>query len=176
MVNPTSPASGVRAMNAKAINCVAGRNEVPKQAQIVETWQRYYEAHGYGLWGFSPSPAARILAARFCAVILAGLSALKSSTGDVDMDEILSTSSNLASMSSGLTYRTKLSPSRVLPIRGAKRPVSHFLEAPVSMSAISTAFSRAGPGRKFGPFLQQSSTPAESCRFLQHHLPVDCMP
>jgi len=51
-------------MSAKMINCAAGRNDppVPQQERIAETWQRYYEAHGYGLWGFSPSPAARILA------------------------------------------------------------------------------------------------------------------
>ena len=51
-------------MNAKMINCAAGRTDshVPEHARIAETWQRYYEVHGYGLWGFSPSPAARILA------------------------------------------------------------------------------------------------------------------
>src|SRR5215470_16329995 len=55
---------GVTNMSAKMINCVAVKSDphVPQQARIAETWQRYYEAHGYGLWGFSPSPAARILA------------------------------------------------------------------------------------------------------------------
>ena len=32
------------------------------KARIAGTWQRYYEDCGYGLWGFSPSPTARILA------------------------------------------------------------------------------------------------------------------
>jgi len=32
------------------------------KARIAGTWQRYYEDRGYGLWGFSPSPTARILA------------------------------------------------------------------------------------------------------------------
>jgi SAM-dependent methyltransferase len=34
----------------------------PYGTRIAETWQQYYEDRGYGLWGFSPSPAARILA------------------------------------------------------------------------------------------------------------------
>lgn len=29
---------------------------------IAETWQQYYEDRGYDLWGFSPSPTAKILA------------------------------------------------------------------------------------------------------------------
>jgi SAM-dependent methyltransferase len=29
---------------------------------IAKTWQQYYEDCGYGLWGFSPSPTAKILA------------------------------------------------------------------------------------------------------------------
>jgi SAM-dependent methyltransferase len=51
-------------MDANLINRVAGGSEpcVPKHGRIAETWQRYYEVHGYGLWGFSPSPTARILA------------------------------------------------------------------------------------------------------------------
>ena len=32
------------------------------KARIAETWQQYYEDRGYDLWGFSPSPKARILA------------------------------------------------------------------------------------------------------------------
>ena len=32
------------------------------KARIARTWQQYYGERGYGLWGFSPSPAARILA------------------------------------------------------------------------------------------------------------------
>jgi SAM-dependent methyltransferase len=32
------------------------------KARIAKTWQRYYEDRGYDLWGFSPSPTARILA------------------------------------------------------------------------------------------------------------------
>jgi SAM-dependent methyltransferase len=32
------------------------------KTRIVKTWQQFYEDRGYGLWGFSPSPAARILA------------------------------------------------------------------------------------------------------------------
>ena len=31
------------------------------KAKIAKTWQQYYEDRGYDLWGFSPSPAARIL-------------------------------------------------------------------------------------------------------------------
>lgn len=32
------------------------------KAMIAKTWQQYYEDQGYNLWGFSPSPTARILA------------------------------------------------------------------------------------------------------------------
>jgi hypothetical protein len=28
---------------------------------IAKTWQQHYEDRGCGLWGFSPSPAAKIL-------------------------------------------------------------------------------------------------------------------
>jgi len=31
------------------------------KTRIAKTWQQYYEDRGYGLWGFSPSPTARIL-------------------------------------------------------------------------------------------------------------------
>jgi hypothetical protein len=32
------------------------------KARIATTWQQNYEERGYDLWGFSPSPTARILA------------------------------------------------------------------------------------------------------------------
>jgi SAM-dependent methyltransferase len=32
------------------------------KARIAKTWQHYYEDRGYELWGFSPSPAGRMLA------------------------------------------------------------------------------------------------------------------
>src|SRR5215469_12733027 len=32
------------------------------KARIARTWQHYYEDRGYQLWGFSPSPTARMLA------------------------------------------------------------------------------------------------------------------
>src|SRR5215475_5504736 len=32
------------------------------KARIAKTWQHYYEDRGYELWGFSPSPTARMLA------------------------------------------------------------------------------------------------------------------
>jgi SAM-dependent methyltransferase len=32
------------------------------KTRIAKTWQQFYEDRGYGLWGFSPSPTARILA------------------------------------------------------------------------------------------------------------------
>ena len=31
------------------------------KATTAKTWQQYYQDRGYGLWGFSPSPAAKIL-------------------------------------------------------------------------------------------------------------------
>jgi SAM-dependent methyltransferase len=32
------------------------------ETRIIKRWQQYYEDFGYGLWGFSPSPTAKILA------------------------------------------------------------------------------------------------------------------
>ena len=51
-------------MDAKSITGPVRRNEprASDKARIVRTWQHYYEERGYGLWGFSPSPTARILA------------------------------------------------------------------------------------------------------------------
>jgi len=51
-------------MNAKSITYAVRRNELraSDKARITGTWQRYYEDCGYGLWGFSPSPTAKILA------------------------------------------------------------------------------------------------------------------
>ena len=43
----------------------AARSNAPRAfeiARIAKTWQQYYEDRGYELWGFSPSPTARILA------------------------------------------------------------------------------------------------------------------
>jgi SAM-dependent methyltransferase len=43
----------------------AARPDAPRaldRARIAKTWQQYYEDRGYELWGFSPSPTARILA------------------------------------------------------------------------------------------------------------------
>jgi hypothetical protein len=41
-----------------------GLDDLPdwRKARVAKTWQRFYEDTGYGLWGFSPSPAAKILA------------------------------------------------------------------------------------------------------------------
>jgi SAM-dependent methyltransferase len=51
-------------MDAKSITCAVRPTELraSDEARIAGTWQRYYEDCGYRLWGFSPSPAARILA------------------------------------------------------------------------------------------------------------------
>jgi SAM-dependent methyltransferase len=51
-------------MDANLNSCAVGWSKLhaPEHTRIAETWQRYYEDHGYGLWGFSPSPTARILA------------------------------------------------------------------------------------------------------------------
>jgi SAM-dependent methyltransferase len=46
-INGTARSDALRALN---------------QARIAKTWQQYYEDRGYELWGFSPSPTARILA------------------------------------------------------------------------------------------------------------------
>ena len=51
-------------MQAKSITRALRPSEprASDKARIARTWQRYYEDCGYGLWGFSPSPTARILA------------------------------------------------------------------------------------------------------------------
>jgi SAM-dependent methyltransferase len=51
-------------MQEKLINQAAqpdARRALDK-ARIARTWQQYYKERSYELWGFSPSPAARILA------------------------------------------------------------------------------------------------------------------
>ena len=43
----------------------AARRDAPcalEKARIAKTWHQFYEDRGYELWGFSPSPTARILA------------------------------------------------------------------------------------------------------------------
>src|SRR5262252_6645212 len=51
-------------MDAKLITRTARPNELraADKARIARTWQQYYQDCGYGLWGFSPSPTARVLA------------------------------------------------------------------------------------------------------------------
>jgi SAM-dependent methyltransferase len=51
-------------MNAKSMFPSKRPNEprVSDKSRIARTWQQYYADRGYGLWGFSPSPAARTLA------------------------------------------------------------------------------------------------------------------
>ena len=51
-------------MQENRIDGVARRNALRDldKARIAKTWQQYYEDRGYDLWGFSPSPAARMLA------------------------------------------------------------------------------------------------------------------
>ena len=55
---------GVTHMQKKLINGAARPDALRAldKARIAKTWQQYYEDRGYKLWGFSPSPAARILA------------------------------------------------------------------------------------------------------------------
>jgi SAM-dependent methyltransferase len=45
-------------MDKRVNNRATGRDGT----RIAKTWQQYYENLGYGLWGFSPSPTARMLA------------------------------------------------------------------------------------------------------------------
>jgi SAM-dependent methyltransferase len=51
-------------MQENLIDGAAGPDELRAldKAMIAKTWQQYYETRGYELWGFSPSPTARILA------------------------------------------------------------------------------------------------------------------
>jgi hypothetical protein len=58
------PLFGVTHMQKKLINGAAGANALSglDKARIATTWEQYYQERGYELWGFSPSPTARILA------------------------------------------------------------------------------------------------------------------
>src|SRR5215468_4086219 len=51
-------------MDTRLIDHATRRDELRAldQTRIARTWQQYYEDRGHGLWGFSPSPTARILA------------------------------------------------------------------------------------------------------------------
>jgi SAM-dependent methyltransferase len=51
-------------MQKKLINGVAPPDALRAldKARIAKTWEQYYQERGYELWGFSPSPTARILA------------------------------------------------------------------------------------------------------------------
>jgi SAM-dependent methyltransferase len=51
-------------MQKDLINGAAQPDAIPTldKTRIAKTWQQYYEDRGYELWGFSPSPTARILA------------------------------------------------------------------------------------------------------------------
>ena len=55
---------GVTQMQENLVNGAARSAAAPAldKARIARTWQQYYEDRGYELWGFSPSPAARLLA------------------------------------------------------------------------------------------------------------------
>ena len=50
-------------MDTRSINQATQRDALRAldKANIAKTWQQYYEDRGYGLWGFSPSPTAKIL-------------------------------------------------------------------------------------------------------------------
>jgi SAM-dependent methyltransferase len=51
-------------MDTRLINHATQPDELRTldKTRITETWQQYYEDRGYSLWGFSPSPTAKILA------------------------------------------------------------------------------------------------------------------
>jgi len=49
-------------MDAKSIDEAQQPADGSEKTRIARTWQRNYAELGYGLWGFSPSPAARKLA------------------------------------------------------------------------------------------------------------------
>ena len=50
-------------MDMRSINHATQPRELSalNKTTIAKTWQQYYEDRGYGLWGFSPSPTAKIL-------------------------------------------------------------------------------------------------------------------
>src|SRR5215468_3616007 len=50
-------------MDTRLIDHATRRDELRAldQTRIARTWQQYYEDRGHGLWGFSPSPTAKIL-------------------------------------------------------------------------------------------------------------------
>ena len=77
------------------------------KARIARTWQQYYEDRGYDLWGFSPSPTARILAQAILDSIPRRSERIEIVDWGAGTGEIRFTFSNSVSTSSELTSREK---------------------------------------------------------------------
>ena len=120
-------------------------------SRIAKTWQQYYEDRGYGLWGFSPSPTARTLAEALLNSNLRRSERVEIVDWGADMDEIRSILLSWVSMSSVLTYRERLLPSRALLICSGKKVVFCLLEMPAFTLAICAPFLGAELDKEFAP-------------------------
>ena len=127
------------------------------KARIVKTWQQYYEDLAYDLWGFSPSPTARVLAQ----AILDSNPRRSERIEIVDWgcgygrDSLYFLSS--VSTSSGLMSRKRLLPWHAAPISNVRQAAYHCWAAPVFTPAICPRFSSAEPDKECVP-----SSPTES--------------
>jgi len=124
---------------------------VSHKARIAKTWQQYCEDRGYGLWGFSPSPTARTLAEALLNSNLRRSERVEIVDWGADMDEIRSILLSWVSMSSVLTYRERLLPSRALLISSGKKVVFRLLEVPAFTLAICAPFLGAELDKEFAP-------------------------
>jgi len=106
-------------------------------------------AMAYG--DFRQARQQRYFPKRFWTVIPEDRNALKSSIGGADMDEIRSILLSWVSMSSVLTYRERLLPSRALLISSGKKVVFRLLEVPAFTLAICAPFLGAELDKEFAP-------------------------
>jgi SAM-dependent methyltransferase len=160
-------------MYANLHSGAVGRSEphAPGHTRIAETWQRYYEDHGYGLWGFSPSPTAKILADAVLSdnpgrserieVVDWGCGYGRDSLYFIELgfDVIGIDVSNKAIALARAAYKRRQATG--IPLPGS---------ASFHVGDIRSIFeSRAGQ-KVHAFFLQQSTASVESCQFLPRHL------
>jgi hypothetical protein len=121
------------------------------KARVAKTWQQYYEDRGYELWGFSPSPTARILAQAILDSNARRSERIEIVDWGAGTGEIRCISSNSVSTSSELTSRKRLSPWHAAPISNVRQAAYHCWAALVFMLAICIRSSSAEQDKECMP-------------------------
>ena len=121
------------------------------RARIANTWQQYYEERGYDLWGFSPSPTARILSQAILDSNPRRSERIEIVDWGAGMGEIRFIFSNSVSTSSESTSRKRLLLWHAAPISNVRLPACHCRAAPVFMLAICIQFSSAEQDKECVP-------------------------